>query len=332
MISRAMLGTATLIWEISLRAPLAPTSSSIQAALRVRSRACSSMMRALAMTSALAPSSARGLPKATRWSERPHAVMNATGAEPALGDFETASRSGDDVVERYPDISEANLTVTEGRVVGAKHRHHTLDLDARSIERHQNHGMTLVLRGRSIGDAHEDEQPAMRVADPGTPPFQAVEDDMVSLDEGGRLHVRGIRRSHAGLRHAERGTNLAGQQRREPAILLRRRTILHQHFHIAGIGRVAVENLGGDRGATGDFRQGRILYIGEADAVLPVGKKQVPQAGCTRLRLQSLHNRRLLPAAPVGKVLQLRAILRLRWQDMLLHEGREALNIALGCR
>src|SRR5208337_1259956 len=149
-------------------------------------------------------------------SQRAHAVMNATRAEPALRDFETAPRSGDDVVERYPDIGEANLAVTEGRVIGSKHGYHALDLDAGSVERHQNHGMTLVLGGRAIAYAHEDEQPAMGMADSGAPPFHAVEDDVIPLDEGRSLHVRGIRRGHVGLRHAERGTNFAGQQRREP--------------------------------------------------------------------------------------------------------------------
>src|ERR1019366_4702805 len=103
-------------------------------------------------------------------SQRAHAVMNAAGAEPALRDFETAARSGNDVVERYPDIREADLAVTEGRVIGSKHRYHALDLDAGSVERHQNHGVTLVLGGRAIGYAHEDEQPAMGMADSGTPP------------------------------------------------------------------------------------------------------------------------------------------------------------------
>ena len=149
-------------------------------------------------------------------SQRAHAVMNATGAKPALRDFETAARPRNDVVQRYPDIREANLAVTEGRVVGSKHRHHALDIDAGTVERHQNHGMTLILRGGAISDAHEDENPAMGMADSGTPPFPAVEEGVITLDERRRLHVRGIRRGHVGLRHAERGTNLTGQQRREP--------------------------------------------------------------------------------------------------------------------
>ena len=255
--------------------------------------------------------------------------MNTPGTEPPLRDFETAARSRDDVVERYPNVREANLAVTERRIIGAKHRHHAFDLDARSIERHQNHGMTLVLRGRALGDAHEDEQPAVGMSNSGTPPFQAVEDDVIPLDEGRSLHVRGIRRSHAGLRHAERGTNLAGQQRLKPAFLLRCRTILHQHFHVAGVRCVAVEDLGRNRGAPGDFRQRRIFHIGEAGAILPVGKEQVPQAGGARFSLQRLHNRRLLPTAPIGNVLQLRAILRLRRQHLLLHERQKALDIAL---
>src|SRR5579864_9778766 len=142
--------------------------------------------------------------------------MNAAGAEPALRNFKTASWSGDDVIERYPNIGKAHLAVTEGRIIRAKHGQHALDLDAGSVERNQNHGMTLVPGGGAIGQTHEDEQSAVRMANSGTPPFPAVKDDLVPLDEGCSLHVGRIRRGDVGFRHTEGGPNLAGQQRREP--------------------------------------------------------------------------------------------------------------------
>ncbi len=172
----------------------------------------------------------------------------------------------------------------------------------------------------------------MGMADSRTPPLPAVENDVIPLDERRSLHVCGIGRGHAGLRHAERRTNLAGQQGLEPTIFLRRRSILHQHFHVAGVGRVAVKNFGSNRRASHDLRQRRIFHVGEASAVLSIRKEKIPQASGTRPGLQSLHNRRLLPAAPLGDILQLRKILSLGGQDMLLHERQQALDVGLGLR
>src|SRR5580698_9478127 len=115
--------------------------------------------------------------------------MNATGAEPTLRNFKTAARSSDDVVERYPNIRETHLTVTERRIIGAKYRHHALDLYTGSIDGHQNHGMTPVPRGGVIGYAHKDEQAAVGVAGSGTPPFPAVQNHMLALNESSSLHV-----------------------------------------------------------------------------------------------------------------------------------------------
>src|ERR1700694_2362128 len=157
----------------------------------------------LAESHAMKRAAAQKFKSAFGRSQRAHAVVNAAGAEPALRDLETAARSGDDVVERHPYVGKANLAVTKRRVIGAKYWQHALDLHARSIERHQNHGMTSVLGGGAIRYAHEDEQPAMGMADSGTPPFPAVEYDVVPLDEGRSLHVGGIRGGAIGLRHTE---------------------------------------------------------------------------------------------------------------------------------
>src|SRR5215469_303467 len=159
-------------------------------------------------------------------------MMDAAGAQTPLRDLETATRPADDVVEWYPHIGKADLAMSERGVVGAKHRYHALDLDAGSVEWQQNHGMPLVSRGRGLGQAHEDEQLAVRMPYSRTPPFPAVEDDMVALDQGGGLHVGGIRRRHVWLCHAEGRADFAGQQRSQPAQLLRIRTVLHQHFHV----------------------------------------------------------------------------------------------------
>ena len=172
----------------------------------------------------------------------------------------------------------------------------------------------------------------MRMSNSRTPPFPAIEDDVVSLNNGRSLHVRRIGRGDVRFRHTERGTNLAGQQRLKPTQFLRGRAILHQHFHVAGVRCVAVENLGRDERAPGNLSQGRVFHIRKASPILFVRKKQIPQPSRPSLGLQSFHNRRLLPLPPVGDILHLRIILRLSRQNVVVHKRREALNIFLGFR
>ena len=78
----AISGTATLIAEISIRAPLAPTVSMSQAALSTMRRACSILMRLSAIQFWTTPCSASVLPKATRCVARSHMTSNARSAIP----------------------------------------------------------------------------------------------------------------------------------------------------------------------------------------------------------------------------------------------------------
>src|SRR5208282_1041385 len=97
----------------------------------------------------------------------------------------------------------------------------------------------------------------MGMTNSGTPPLQAVKDYVISFDVRLSLDVRGIGGSYVGFRHAKSGANFTRQQRPEPAFLLRIRTVLHQHFHVASVGSIAVENLGSNRGAPRNLRQRR---------------------------------------------------------------------------
>jgi hypothetical protein len=78
----AMLGAATLIIAISLRATLLPTVSIMYAAFSTSSRACSMPMRDSAMRSRVTVCSAIGLPNATRRLTRRHMASSARSATP----------------------------------------------------------------------------------------------------------------------------------------------------------------------------------------------------------------------------------------------------------
>jgi hypothetical protein len=78
----ATRAAATLIAAISMRAPLLPTVSMSQAALRTSSRACSISMRDSAMRSWTTPCSASGLPNGVRSHARSHISSSAFSARP----------------------------------------------------------------------------------------------------------------------------------------------------------------------------------------------------------------------------------------------------------
>src|SRR4029077_13541235 len=70
--------------------------------------------------------------------------------------------------------------------------------------------------------------------------------------------------------------------------------------------------------------QRRVVEVAQARPVARVGQEQVPQPGGTRLRLQFLQQRRLLP---VISLLQLRVEALLIRVDVLVHEGRQPTTV-----
>ncbi len=179
--SSAMVGTATLICDTSLRAPASPLVSSSHAVCSTSSRAWLIAMRAFAIRSRLPPRFASGLPNATRsvaararqlqrplgQPDQPHAVVDPPGAEAALGDLETAAGPGDHRRQRQPHVGEADLAVAERLVAVAEHRQHPLDLRRPRRPSAPAPSSAAVPVGVRVGEAHEDDEAAVRVADAG---------------------------------------------------------------------------------------------------------------------------------------------------------------------
>ena len=209
------------------------------------------------MSARIVPCSASVLPNATRLLTRahiassarsaapiePHAVMDASGAEPALRDLESAAFAEQHVSGRHANVLEQDLRVPVRRVVEAEHRQHALDAHAGRVHRHEDHRLLLMLRRVGVAATHEDRDAAARVAGAGDPPLAAVDDVLVAVARDAGADVGGIRRGDVGLGHREAGANLAGEQRLEPLPLLLGRAVADQHFHVAGVGRGAVEHL-----------------------------------------------------------------------------------------
>ena len=95
----------------------------------------------------------------------------------------------------------------------------------------------------------------------------------------------------SGSRHAERGPDLAVQQRRQPLPLLFGRAELLQDLHVRHVRRVAVEHDRRPGQPAHDRRQRREFEIGQPRARLvgrEVRQAEIPEAAPARFRLQRL--------------------------------------------
>ena len=220
------------------------------------------------------------------------------------------------------------------RVVVAVHRQHALDPHAGRVHRHQHHAVPRMRLAVGIRQAHEHRDLAARMADAGGPPLAAVQDQFVAVLADRRAHVGGIRRRHFGLGHAEHRADLTGQQWRQPTRLLRRAAEVVQHFHVAGVRRAAVEDLGEIFIAAHQLGQRRVFQRGQARAEFGIRQEQVPQAGGARLRLPFLHQLRHLPVRPVraGHDGDFAAVVRLARGDVFGDERAQALQVVLRLR
>ena len=186
-----------------------------------------------------------------------------------------------------------------------------------------------MLRRVRIGLAHHDRDLAARIADARRPPLAAVDHIMiaVALDRG--FDIGRVRRCDGRLGHQERGTNLAVHQRLQPLLFVLLGAVAHEHFHIAGVRRGAVEHFRRPADMAHLFRQQRVFEIAQSRAVEFVilmrrrWHEHVPQAFGLGLLLQFLDDRDDLPALAC---LILLAIDRHGRADMLGHEGGHALE------
>ena len=209
--------------------------------------------------------------------DRAHAVMDASGAEPDLRDLEAAAFAEEHVRPGHPHVVQLDVHVAVGRVVLAKHGHGPQDVEAGGVHGYQDLRLLLIARRVRAGLDHADHDLAARVASAGDVVLLAVDDPLVAIEHGSRVDVLGIGRGHVGLRHAEAGTDLTGKKRLQPLLLLLLRADALQHLHVAGIGRGAVQGLGGQRGLAEFGCDVGVVQVLQPFAGLRVRQKEVPQ-------------------------------------------------------
>jgi hypothetical protein len=96
---------------------------------------------------------------------------------------------------------------------------------------------------------------------------------MIAVAHDGERDIRRVGASDIGLGHGECGAYVAGQQTRQPGRLLFRCGEVQQHFHIAGIGRTAIEHFGREQTAAGELGDRRVIQIAQSCAETCVGQK-----------------------------------------------------------
>ena len=146
---------------------------------------------------------------------------------------------------------------------------------------------------------------------------------MIAVALDGGLDIGRVRRCHRGLGHQEGGADFAVHQRLEPLLLVLLGAVTHQHFHVAGIGRRAVEHFRGPADVAHLLGQRRIFQIAQsraAEFVVLMRRRRhehVPETFGARLLLQFFEDRNHLPALAC---LVLLLVDRHRGPHVLVHE------------
>ena len=243
--------------------------------------------------------------------------------EAALRDLEAAAFAEQHVRRRYAHVLKHHFRRTVGHAVEAEHRQWSQHLDPGRVHRHQDHRLLLVaVCVVRVGLAHEDGDLATRVGGVGGVPLEAVDHVVVAVAHDRAFDVGRVAGRHPGLGHREARADLAGQQRLEPLFLMLGRAVARQHFHVAGVGRAAVKDLGRQEAAAHDLAQWCVLQVRQSRSVLRLGQEQVPQPGGARLGLEFVDDGQHLPRAQRLRLLDVALLFRV---DVLVHEGREAL-------
>ena len=153
---------------------------------------------------------------------------------------------------------------------------------------------------------------------------------MITIRLDLRFDIGGVGRCDRWFSHQKRRADFPIEQRLQPLLLLRWRAVFHQHFHIASVGRSAVENFRRNVATPGQLGDWRVISIGKARAKSRIGVEHVPQACRLRLVFQLVNDRRDFPtpfARPELRMLTFIGLVALI--DIFIHEFGNAFEIVL---
>ena len=235
-------------------------------------------------------------------------MVNTPRAQAPLCDLEAAAFAQQNVGGGHTHVFKQHFGVAVRCVVVAKHVKRSHDLHPRSVGGNQNHALLRMARRLRIGLAHGDEHGAARVIGARSPPFATIDDVFVPLAFDAGFNVGGVARRDVWLGHGKGRSDLALQQGLEPARLVGIVAVAGDGFHVAGVGRRAIEDFARPQHTPHDFGQGCVLLVGQASALVARGfgrvhrQKQIPEPGGLRLGLELFNRLQRCPAFAGGRV------------------------------
>lgn len=231
-------------------------------------------------------------------------MMDPAGAQPTLDDLEPAALAEHNIRDGHSDVLEADVSMTMRRVVVSVNRHHPMDRDTLCVGRHKHHALLLVrVLIRRVRLPHDNVQLTPRVSRSGAPPLPPVQHVLVSLPSDAQFDISSIAAGHIRLCHQERRPNLALQQRYQPPLLLRLAAVPSEYFHVARVGRRAVDSLAGHPRSAQLLRHEAILHVSEPrrlTAIHGLGKEHVPETQGTCALLKVFYDRGMRRPARVA--------------------------------
>ena len=148
-------------------------------------------------------------------------------------------------------------------IVIPEHGQRADDLYALGIGRHQDLGLLLIASGLKIRLAHHDCNLAARITEPRGPPFATVDHIFIAIAFDPGFDIGGIGRGNLRFGHQKGRANFAVHQGAQPLLLLLACAVAVEYFHIAGIGRRAVETFGRYADSSHLFGAQRIFEVGQ---------------------------------------------------------------------
>src|SRR3546814_19264262 len=121
--------------------------------------------------------------------------MDSAWPQSPLSNFKAAPLAEQHILDRNANILQLDFAMTMRRIVIAKHRKHSQNLNTRRVERQEDHAMMSMARGTRIGLSYENAERASRIAYARRQPFADVEHKMDAVTNSGGLDIVGVRGS-----------------------------------------------------------------------------------------------------------------------------------------
>ncbi len=167
--------------------------------------------------------------------------MDAAGAEALLRDQEAGTRLAERVADRHAHVRVAHLAMCRPALALVTHDGDRLDdVDAWGVGGDDDLCRARVRCRVRVADRHDDSEG--RALRSRREPLVAVDHPVVAVTDRARAQCGRVRTGNIRLGHREERTDVARDERTEPALLLLARPEVVKDLGVAGVGRLAAED------------------------------------------------------------------------------------------